>query len=445
METKVYTVKTIQEAMKLIRTELGEEAVVLHTRQVTGSRLLEKVIGKKYLEVTAAIDVEVPKRLSEEMFSAEPSWEQSLQSDFENGNSFEIEESEEGRLSLFSDYRETNTTDPQSSLGYEDQEEDVRGAGSRYDKGQGEDFLENQRDTVSFRRHEESFSVERQAGEGGAPYERLEAIVSSSGRIDEPFTKGVFEVYSHLIDQEIDPDVARSLIEGLQEREGQEVYEELFQKVRQGLEVTGPIATTPGRQRIVALVGTTGVGKTTTIAKLAADYRLRKKYRVGLITVDTYRIAAVDQLRTYAEIIDLPMEVVSTPKEMRQAIDRLSGLDLIFLDTAGRSPQDALQLQELRSMLLEARADEVQLVLSSVTSSQNIRKSIEQFSSVGVTSLLLTKLDEAFQVGHLLGVLQEHSLPVSYLTTGQNVPDDIEVARQGELAKRLLGLSTPVG
>ncbi len=105
---------------------------------------------------------------------------------------------------------------------------------------------------------------------------------------------------------------------------------------------------TPGERRLVALVGPTGVGKTTTIAKLAANFHLREHRRVGLITVDTYRIAAVEQLRTYADIIDLPMEVVSTPREMRQAVERLSDLDLILMDTAGRSPRDEVKIQELR-------------------------------------------------------------------------------------------------
>ena len=113
----------------------------------------------------------------------------------------------------------------------------------------------------------------------------------------------------------------------------------------------------------MALVGPTGVGKTTTIAKLAANYRLKEKRRVGLITVDTYRIAAVEQLRTYADIIDLPMQVVSTPREMREAVGRMDNLDLILLDTAGRSPKDEVRIQELRAFLTEADADEVHLVL----------------------------------------------------------------------------------
>ena len=110
----------------------------------------------------------------------------------------------------------------------------------------------------------------------------------------------------------------------------------------------GRFASTPGRRRVVALVGPTGVGKTTTIAKLAANYRLRRSGASGLITVDTYRVAAVEQLRTYADIIDLPMEVVATPREMREAVARMSDLDLVLMDTAGRSPRDEVKIQELQ-------------------------------------------------------------------------------------------------
>ena len=180
----------------------------------------------------------------------------------------------------------------------------------------------------------------------------------------------------------------------------------------------------------MALVGPTGVGKTTTIAKLAANYRLREKRRVGLITVDTYRVAAVEQLRTYADIIDLPMEVVATPREMREAVARMSHLDLVLMDTAGRSPRDEVKIQELKSMLAEAEPDEVHLVLSSTAGAKSLISTAERFADVGTTALLLTKLDEAHSLGHLVSLVRECQLPVSYLTDGQNVPDDIQVAER---------------
>ena len=190
----------------------------------------------------------------------------------------------------------------------------------------------------------------------------------------------------------------------------------------------------------MALVGPTGVGKTTTIAKLAANYHLKEKRRVGLITVDTYRIAAVEQLRTYADIIDLPMQVVSTPREMREAVGRMDNLDLILLDTAGRSPKDEVRIQELRAFLTEADADEVHLVLSSVASARVLEQTAERFAAVGTTSLILTKLDEATGLGNILPLVRTSQLPLSYLTNGQNVPDDIEVAESMRVARLILGM-----
>jgi flagellar biosynthesis protein FlhF len=187
------------------------------------------------------------------------------------------------------------------------------------------------------------------------------------------------------------------------------------------------------------LVGATGVGKTTTIAKLAANFRLRDQVKMGLVTVDTYRIAAVEQLRTYAEIIDLPMKVVTNPIEMRRALDDLIGLDLVLIDTAGRSPRDELQIQELKRLLQEARVDEVHLVLSLTSSLRSLLASAEKFASANASSLILTKLDEAAGLGNLLALSRDVSLPISYLTTGQDVPNDIEPARANRIARLILG------
>jgi flagellar biosynthesis protein FlhF len=210
------------------------------------------------------------------------------------------------------------------------------------------------------------------------------------------------------------------------------------------IRVAGPIKVNPGQCRVAALVGPTGVGKTTTIAKLAANFRLKEKRRVGLITVDTYRIAAVEQLRTYADIIDLPMLVVSSPREMREAIQRMNNLDLILMDTAGRSPRDEVRIQELRAFLTEAGADEVHLVLSSVAASRTLEETAQRFAAVGATAMILTKLDEASGLGNVLPVVRSGGLPLSYLTNGQNVPDDIETANARRLARLILTVEQDV-
>ena len=204
------------------------------------------------------------------------------------------------------------------------------------------------------------------------------------------------------------------------------------------ISIDGPLKVEVGKRLTVALVGPTGVGKTTTIAKLAAHYRLREKRSVGLITVDTYRIAAVEQLRTYAQIIDLPMKVVSTPHEMREAEEEFRSIELLLIDTAGRSPHDEIKILELRTLLQAIDVDETHLVLSAATDARTLETTTESFASVGTSGLILTKLDEASELGPLYPVLRDAELPIRYLTNGQNVPNDIEAARAERLAQLLL-------
>jgi flagellar biosynthesis protein FlhF len=257
----------------------------------------------------------------------------------------------------------------------------------------------------------------------------------------------LFTLFTDLLDADLGEHAARELVERLrrdaapaQLADAATAKARLAQLLIDDMAVSGAIRVTPGHRHLVALVGPTGVGKTTTIAKLAAHYRLKEKRRVGLITVDTYRIAAVEQLRTYADIIDLPMEVVATPREMRQAVARMGDLELVLLDTAGRSPRDEVQLQELKSMLSEAAPDEVFLVLSSCASTATLQQTAARFAAVGATSLVLTKLDESSGLGNLLPLLRDSRLPLSYLTNGQSVPDDIEPAAAPRLARIILGL-----
>lgn len=226
------------------------------------------------------------------------------------------------------------------------------------------------------------------------------------------------------------------------EREDDQIVRTVLARHAAALAPTGGrIEPTPGAARVVALVGPTGVGKTTTIAKLAADLKLRRGLRVGLITADTYRIAAVEQLRTYAGIIGLPLRVALSPEEMAEARRSLADHDVVLVDTAGRSPRDAERVEQTGAFLDAARADEVHLVLSAAAGARTLGLAADRFAPLGGERLrvILSKVDEGESIGAALGVAHGLGCPVSYLTTGQEVPDDVEPATGERLAGLLLG------
>lgn len=214
--------------------------------------------------------------------------------------------------------------------------------------------------------------------------------------------------------------------------------EHLRRNLGQALQLRGPVRAPLGQRRVVALVGPTGVGKTTTIAKLAAGFRLQQKRRVGLLTIDTYRIAAVQQLQAYAEIMDLPMRVVESPEQMQSAIDELEDVDLILIDTAGRSPRLSARIKQLNELLSAASPHEIHLVISATASAHSIHSTLEGFAPVSPTATILTKLDETEQLAGVLAAMENAAPPLSYLTNGQQVPDDIETASADSLLGSLI-------
>ncbi|RIK81914.1 MAG: flagellar biosynthesis protein FlhF [Planctomycetota bacterium] len=392
MDVKTFRAKTMPEALALVRRELGPDAAVLHTREVRG---IKRWFSAGRIEVMASTGVNVPSRMPAAQRTSAAAT--------------------------------VTTAAPATTAASYAHASTQAAALPDYRAKFREDAVSTKLDDLC------------------SLVEQLCRQSESKTRPEMP--EGLFKLFTDLIEAEVAEELARELIERLrQESPGDPLDDPMLAKARlarmieEEVRVTGPIRVGTTRPHVVALVGPTGVGKTTTIAKLAANFRLREKLRVGLITVDTYRIAAVEQLRTYADIMDLPMEVVSTPREMRQAVARLSGVDVVFMDTAGRSPRDELKIQELKTMLAEANPNEVYLVLSSAASAASLARTAEQFASVGTTALVLTKLDEATGMGNLLPVLRGSHLPLAYLTDGQNVPDDIRVADQRHAARLVLGM-----
>ena len=281
----------------------------------------------------------------------------------------------------------------------------------------------------------------------GRLHEMVENL-SRHGHIDHllPDLPGALvPTYAQLIEADVPEVLCRRLVQFVSDElepyqlgQQESIRAALCLAVEQCISVAPPIRPVMGARRIIALVGPTGVGKTTTVAKLAANLKLTQGARVGLITVDTYRIAAVEQLKTYAEIIDLPLAVVNDPVEMPRALEQLGSVEVVFIDTAGRSPRDEVKIRELSEFMQQARPDEVYLVLSAVAGHRSLQSALERFSTVQVDRLILTKLDEADSLGGVLAVLGLSSRPVSYLTTGQAVPDDIEPADRKRLARLIL-------
>jgi flagellar biosynthesis protein FlhF len=220
------------------------------------------------------------------------------------------------------------------------------------------------------------------------------------------------------------------------------VYAQIEANVRQICGQIGLIQPGIGKPRIVALIGATGVGKTTTIGKLAAGFSIVDKRKVALITADMYRVAAVEQLKTYGAIIGVPVEVVMTPTELREALNLHADKELIFIDTAGRSPHHELHMSELRAFLDKAQPDFTMLVMSATTQFTDQLRIYQRFKDL-TTHLIFTKLDETESAGSILNLLCQTTLPTAYLTNGQNVPEEIEAATPYRIARHVLGEEMP--
>jgi len=191
--------------------------------------------------------------------------------------------------------------------------------------------------------------------------------------------------------------------------------------------------------KIIVLVGPTGVGKTTTIAKLAGRFSLIDKKKVGLITIDTYRIGAVEQLRTYADIMNLPIKVVFSINDMEDAVKGMQSCDVILVDTTGRSSKNAMQISELRAFIDKLKIGNVNLVISCTTKNSDIKTIVKGYSPLNFDNVIITKLDETSTYGSILNIMQSAGKPLNFLTTGQNVPDDIKYVDEDKLARLILG------
>jgi len=273
---------------------------------------------------------------------------------------------------------------------------------------------------------------------------------ASMGATAAPLPGKLFDQYVKLIEQEVAQELADEIVHfvngSLDERALQDdqlvrqaVLERLASLIPADGEADHLTPSPDGRPRTIALIGPTGVGKTTTVAKLAANFKLRQKKNVALITLDTYRIAAVEQLRTYAGIIGVDLHVVSSPERMVEALRSCRGCDVVLMDTAGRSQRDDPKLAQLRTFIQAADPHEVHLVLSLTSHQAVLLEAAERFSSIRTDRIIFTKLDEAVNFGVLLNVARQVNKRLSFVTTGQEVPHDLEPGRSDRLARLMLG------
>ncbi|MEW6097335.1 MAG: flagellar biosynthesis protein FlhF [bacterium] len=254
------------------------------------------------------------------------------------------------------------------------------------------------------------------------------------------------ELYIRLLQNEVDEELSENLIKRvIAESPGGLLEDEDFMEGRLKMHITsmikisGPVQLVEGTPKMICLVGPTGIGKTTTLAKLAAEFAFEKSKKVAIITVDTYRIAAVEQLKAYADILNLPLEVVFSPSEFKGAIDKYSDYDLILIDTAGRSQRNSMQLVELKSFIDSAGYRlEIYLLLSATTKDKELIDIVDNFKKVSFHKLIFTKLDETVTFGPILNLSTQIPQGISYVTTGQNVPEDIEEANANKLAKLII-------
>jgi len=202
--------------------------------------------------------------------------------------------------------------------------------------------------------------------------------------------------------------------------------------------IAGEIKVNPEQNKIITLVGPTGVGKTTTIAKLAANFYLVKGYTVGLVSIDAFRIGAFEQLKQYGEMMNLPVQLALTPQATEEAIKSYEDKDITFVDTVGRSPTNPVNMAELKAYVNAIQPDEVHLALPATTKYQDLMVVAEKYKDLKISNVLFTKLDETLSYDSLINVAYKVRRPISYFTIGQTVPYDIEEANIDKLVNFLL-------
>lgn len=398
MIVKKYTGKDETEAVMKAKDDLGSNAVVLNVRTMK-QRGLAKIFKKDFVEITAALE---EKDFAQNVNNNKPTFSRV---------SSEAIKKQQSQINLLADDR-ADTNAPKQSEIIEKKLDSLH------------DMLRNQ-----MVKEEDVKPVVRP--ENNANFKSLKLI------------------YNKLLENEVSEKYANAIINDIENSMKKEsnldsILASVYQKII--LKFGEPEAIEDDdRRKIVFFIGPTGVGKTTTIAKLASDFKLTRSKNVAMITADTYRIAAVEQINTYASILDVPVNVIYSPSEIVESIEELSDYQMIFVDTAGRSHKNTEQRDEIIEMISNVRNSDIDadivifLVMSVTTKYRDMVNICDAYKSLNSYRLLFTKLDETDSVGNILNIKLYTGAPISYITCGQNVPDDIESVDVQKLAKSLLG------
>lgn len=393
MIVKKYTAATETDAVLKAKEELGLGAVVLNVKTVK-QRGIARIFKKNYVEITAALDEKEGQSHASESHPA---------------------------VSNMSDMTVVNAL---TETSIEKKLDTLHNLLADQIKKNEDDKLRN--DTVIHNAKEQDSDESKE--NGNIKYLRM--------------------VYNKLIESEVDEEVANIIIEDIdasmkKEANIDNIISAVYQKII--LKLGEPeVVNTENGKTVVFFLGPTGVGKTTTIAKLASEFKLNRGIQVAMITADTYRIAAVEQLNTYAGILDVPVSVIFSPDELIDAINKYSEYDLILVDTAGRSHRNAEQLSEVKQLITATQEAglgvniEKYLVLSATTKYKDLLNITEAYKDIDNFRLFFTKLDETNAYGNILNIRVHTGAPLSYVTSGQAVPEDISVVNVQEMAKCLI-------
>lgn len=391
MLMKKFQAPSEQEALQLAKQELGKDVIITHIKSVK-PRGLYRLFKKPMVEITAAVD--------EEQVYEKKNYQQIA------------EELKKSSYGLWQPKEESTPSAIEQKL----------------------DSLQNM--------------LEKQLKEQQFK-EQVTTAVEKEEPVEEEQTKAmtcVQMIYNQLIANEVEEAYANKVIAEIEQSLKPDatvdnILSSIYQKLVLKLGQTKELEFEEGKTKYVFFIGPTGVGKTTTIAKLASSLKLGKKAKVALFTADTYRIAAVDQLRSYATILNLPLRVIYSVDEIQDAIEQFQGYDIIMIDTAGRSHKNREQRDDIEKLLLSVPEEqrEVYLVLSATAKYKDLVKITETYSSISNYNLIFTKLDETGGIGNIFNVKMLTDAPLSYTTFGQNVPSDISRINPQAIAKQLLG------